>query len=139
MVPKYAIPTLQEILPQLSSGKHKTFTIVDALDGFTQVRLDAESSKLTTMSTSWGQYQWNRLPYGVSSAVEFQKRIHEFQKRIHEIVEGLEGVEGITHDLLVYGVGDTEGDSERDHDKCLLALLDRAREKLEIESREDSV
>ena len=27
----------------------------------------------------------------------------------------------------MYGVGDTEGDSERDHDKCLLALLDRAR------------
>ena len=33
---------------------------------------------------------------------------------------------GITDDLLVYGVGDTEEDSERDHDKCLLALLDRA-------------
>ena len=34
---------------------------------------------------------------------------------------------GIIDDLLVYGVGDTEEDSVRDHDKCLLALLDRAR------------
>ena len=57
VVPKYAIPTLQEIVPQLSSGKHKTFTIVDAMGGFTQVRLHAESRKLTTMSTPWGQYQ----------------------------------------------------------------------------------
>ena len=94
VVPKYAIPTLQEILPHLSSGKHKTFTIVDALDGFTQVRLDAEFSKLTTMSMPWGRYQWNRLPYGISSAVE------EIQKRIHEVVEGLEGVVGIL--LTIY-------------------------------------
>ena len=70
VVPKYAIPTLHEILPQVSSGKHKTFTIVDALDGFTQVRLDAEPRKLTTISMPWGRYQWNHLPYGVSSAVE---------------------------------------------------------------------
>ena len=34
---------------------------------------------------------------------------------------------GIADDLLVYGVGDTKEDSERDHHKCLLALLDRVR------------
>ena len=53
-----------------SVRENKTFTIVDALDGFTQVRLDAEPRKLTTISMLWGRYQWNHLPYGVSSAVE---------------------------------------------------------------------
>ena len=67
------------------------------------------------------QYKWNYLPYGVSAADE------EIQKRIHEVVEGLEGVVSIANGLLVYGVGDTKEDSERDHVKCLLALLDRAR------------
>ena len=54
IIPKYTIPTLQEILPEFSSHKYKTFTIVDALDGFTQVKLDKESSEVTTMSTPWG-------------------------------------------------------------------------------------
>ena len=31
VMPKYAVPTLQEILPQLSSAKHKSFNIVDTV------------------------------------------------------------------------------------------------------------
>ena len=40
--PLYAIPTLQELLPELSLKTYKCFTIVDALDGFTQVKLDGK-------------------------------------------------------------------------------------------------
>ena len=75
------------------------------------------------MSTPWGRYKWNRLPYGISSAVE------EFQNRIYEAVEGLGGVRGIADDLLVYGLGDTQEESEKQHDLNLIALLDRARER----------
>ena len=123
IVPKYTIPTLQEMLPHFSSKKHKTFTIMDALDGFTQVRLDDQSTKLTTMHTPWGQYKWNRLPYGVSSGVE------EFQRRIHEAIDGLSGTLGIADDIVIYGLGDTPAEAELNHDKNLIAFMRRAEER----------
>jgi hypothetical protein len=50
-IPHYQIPTTQEYQPKLSGKKYKTFSIFDALDGFTQVRLDDASSFYTTMHT----------------------------------------------------------------------------------------
>ena len=79
VIPKFTVPTLEEVLPAaLGTHKHKCFTIVDALDGFTQVPLSEESSPVTTMHTPWGRYRWLRLPYGVLSAPqEFQMRMQE--------------------------------------------------------------
>ena len=122
IVPKYTIPTLSEILPTLSEKKYKCFTIVDALDGFTQVKLDDESSFATTMHTPWGRYRWLRLAYGISSAPE------EFQKRIHEALDGTTGVANIADDIMVCGLGDSAEEAERQHDHNLKALLDRVRE-----------
>ena len=44
--PHYPMPTVEEILPHLSNAK--VFSILDAKDGFWQVKLDEESSYLTT-------------------------------------------------------------------------------------------
>ena len=49
VIPKFTVPTLEEILPALGTHKHKCFTIVDALDGFTQGPLSEESSLVTAM------------------------------------------------------------------------------------------
>ena len=54
--PKYVIPTLQELLPELSKKAHKCFTIVDALDGFTQVQLDEQSSFATISGLVCGAF-----------------------------------------------------------------------------------
>ena len=78
VIPRYQIPTIQEILPRLLGQKYKSFSIFDALDGFTQIALTEESCPLTTMHTPWGRYCWLRLPYGTSSAPE------ELQLRMHE-------------------------------------------------------
>ncbi len=40
VIPRYQIPTVAELLPRLSGHKHKTFSIFDVLDGFTQVSRD---------------------------------------------------------------------------------------------------
>ena len=37
VVPHYQIPTTAELLPRLAGRKFKTFSIFDALDGFTQI------------------------------------------------------------------------------------------------------
>ena len=65
-IPKYKLPTLEDMSANLS--KAQVFSVVDAKDGFLQVRLDDESSKLTTFSTPFGRYRWLRMPFGISSA-----------------------------------------------------------------------
>ena len=120
-IPKYKLPTLDDVSANLS--KAKVFSVVDAKDGFLQVRLDDESSKLTTFSTPFGRYKWVRMPFGISSAPE------EFQRRVLEVVEGLEGIETIADDILVYGSGDAYDEALADHDKNMIALLERCREK----------
>ena len=51
--PKNQIPTLEEVLPQLS--KAKVFSNLEAKDGFYQISLDEKSSKLTTFWTPFGR------------------------------------------------------------------------------------
>ena len=50
---------------------------------------------------------------------------------MHAALSGLNGVHciGLADDILVAGSGDTVADAERDHDRNLLALLDRCRQK----------
>jgi hypothetical protein len=104
-------------------GKVKMFTVLDAKDGFLQVKLDEESTKLTTFHTPFGHYKWLRMPFGISSASE------EFQRLVDDVIGDLHGVETIADDLLVYGSGDSYEEAVVNHDKHLIALLDRCRER----------
>ena len=66
--PKFQMPTLEELLPELS--KARIFSSFDAKDGFYQVSLDEESSKLTTFWTPLGRYRYLRMPFGIRLAPE---------------------------------------------------------------------
>lgn len=72
--PHYQMPTIDDILPNLA--KAKIFSVLDAKDGFWQIKLDEESSKLTTFWTPEGRYRWKRLAFGLAPAPE------EFQRRL---------------------------------------------------------
>ena len=117
--PHYPMPTIDEVLPRLANAK--VFSVLDAKDGFWQVKLEEESSYLTTFWTPFGRYRWLRMPFGLSTAPE------EFQRRQHEVLEGLSGVEVIADDILVYGSGDTKEQAVLDHDRNLIGVLERAR------------
>lgn len=117
--PKYQMPILDEVLPNLANAK--VFSVLDAKDGFHQVKLDEPSSYLTTFWTPFGRYRYLRMPFGISSAPE------EYQRRMHSIVQGLRGVEVIADDILVYGSGNTKEEYMQDHDNNLTKLLERAR------------
>ena len=86
------------------------------------MRLCEESSDLTTFSMPFGRYKWLCPPFGINTAPE------EFQRRQHEKIEGLEGVQVIAYDFLVYGQGDSCEEAVIDHDRNLRRFLDRARE-----------
>ena len=81
---RYALPVIDDVLPDLS--KAKVFTKVDAWNGYWHVQLDDKSSRLTTFDTPFGRYRWKRLPFGVSVASEI------FQKRLNQALDGLNGL-----------------------------------------------
>jgi len=118
--PHYMMPTVEDVLPKLS--KARLFSVLDAKDGFWQIRLTEESSFLTTFGTPFGRYRWLRMPFGIATAPE------EFQRRQHEIIEDLPGVDVIADDYLIYGCGDTDEEAAADHDRNLIKFLDRARQ-----------
>ena len=117
----YPLPVMDDFLPELQSAK--IFSTVDAKDGFWHVCLDTESSLLTTFETPFGKFKWNRLPFGLSVSPE------EFQRRLNEALSGLAGIAIVADDVLIYGRGETIEEATLDHDKNLLALLDRCRQK----------
>ncbi|XP_039451539.1 uncharacterized protein K02A2.6-like [Culex pipiens pallens] len=116
-IPNLQFVTLDEILPEL--GQAKVFSTVDARKGFWHVVLDEQSSKLTSFWTPFGRYRWLRLPFGISPAPEI------FQSKLQGIVQGLNGVECIADDVLVYGRGATMEEALRDHNANLKNLLSR--------------
>ena len=118
--PKYQMPTLEELLPKLNNAR--VFTTFDAKDGFYQISLDEQSSKLTTFWMPFGRYRYLRMPFGISTAPE------EFERRLQECLADLPGVEVLRDDIPVVGYGDTQDEAERDHDKNLKKLLKRASE-----------
>ena len=79
---QYPLPTIDDLLQELSRAQ--VFPVVDVKNGFWHVPLDDESSKLTTIATLWGCFQWLRMPFGILPAPE------EFQRRLNEAIEGLD-------------------------------------------------
>ena len=120
-IPKLCLPTIDDVTSKLA--KAQMFTVLDAKDGFLRVKLDKDSRKLTTFHTSFGRYKWHRMHFGICSAPE------EFRRHVNEIIEGLEGVATIVDDLLVTGAGNTHLEALADHDRNLIALLQRCRER----------
>ena len=97
--PKCQMPTVDEVLPKLS--REKVFKVLDAKDGFHKVKLDNESSFLTTFWTPFGRHRYLRMPQGIGSGAK------EYQRRQNEALAGLDGLEVIADDSLCYGSGES--------------------------------
>ena len=110
---RYPLPTLDDVIPILS--RSKVFSKLDLSNAYWHVHLDDDSSLLTTFQTPFGRYRWRRLPFGTSVSSEL------FQKRLDQSLEGLDGVIGVSDDVIVHG------EDMEQHDKNLKALLERCR------------
>ncbi len=108
-VDRCTLPTLEEVLPQLNGAT--TFTKLDLRNGYWHVKLNEESSILTTFDTGHGKFRWLRLPFGlnISSFV--------FQQRLNLILGDLNGVVCVADDIIVYGK------DVKEHDANLSRLL----------------
>lgn len=102
----HPLPSVDQTLAQLTGAK--IFSKIDSNSSFWQANLSEESKPLTTFITPFGRYQFERLPFGISSAPEF------YQKRMSETLEGFEGVVCHMDDVLVYGKNQDEHDCRLD-------------------------
>uniref|UniRef100_A0A146L0H7 RNA-directed DNA polymerase n=2 Tax=Lygus hesperus TaxID=30085 RepID=A0A146L0H7_LYGHE len=133
---EYEIPTIESLTPELNGARY--FSVVDTKDGFWNLKLSPESSKLTTFWTPFGRYRFLRLPFGLCVSTDM------YQCRLHEIFEGLENVIVIQDDILVIGRGSTDEEASINHDRALERLLARAkqanlkfnRDKIKLKQRE---
>ena len=111
---RHILPSVENTLAQLGGAKH--FSKLDANSGFWQIETDPESAKLTTFITLFGRYQFNRLPFGITSAPE------HFQRRMNEILGDIEGTVCLIDDILIYG------ETQAEHDQRLLSVLNHISE-----------
>ena len=86
---------------------------LDMSQAYQQLLLDEESKKFTTINTHKGLYQYNRLPFGVSSAPGI------FQRTMENLLQGIPHVVVRVDDILVSGKDDP------DHLANLEAVLSR--------------
>ena len=91
----YTLPVLDEVLHELKESK--IFTKVDLSSGYWHVKIDEESSLLTTFQTCFGRFRWLRLPFGLNVASEI------FQKKLIDAFEGLDGIVCIADDVVIHG------------------------------------
>ena len=112
---RFDLPTREEI--QSKFGGCKIYSKLDASTGFWQMRLDEQSSYLTTFSTPFGRYRYLRLPYGISSAPEV------YHKTVGELFGEIPGVDTSMDDIVI------AAENTAQHDKILKQVLITARKK----------
>ena len=77
------------------------------------MRIDDKSKKLVTINTHRGLFEYNRLPFGVSTAPAI------FQRTIDSLLQGIPNVCAYLDDILI------TGKSDEDHLQNLSAVLSK--------------
>ena len=93
--PVHPFPSVIDILQSIPS-EAKYFAKFDAVNGYFQIGLDNESSKLTTFILPSGRYQYLRIPQGLNASSD------EWCRRSDLITEGLFWCRKLVDDILVW-------------------------------------
>ena len=102
---------LNDILPKLNNVQY--MSIIDASSGYHNLKLDKQSSCLTTFACPFGRYRYKWLPFGAALAGDM------FQCKIDDIFNDMPNEFGIADDILVTRY-DKDG---ADHDKAVYKVL----------------
>ena len=76
---QYPIPSVEECFNTVAGGV--IFSVLDIKQGYNNLQLREEDKKLTTINTHKGLYQWERLPYGISSSAAIFQGVMDEQIR----------------------------------------------------------
>ncbi len=91
----------------------KFFSKIDLRNAFLQLPFDETSKPLTTITTPFGLFAYNFLPFGLSVSASI------FQKANNGIISGIDGVVAYQNDVIVFAT------DQITHNQRLSALLDR--------------
>ena len=97
---KYPIPKIKDLFSQLTGGQK--FTKLDMSQAYQQICLDDESKRDVVINTSKGLFQYDRLPFGISSAPGI------FQRVMENLLRGIPKVVVYLDDILITGSDDAE-------------------------------
>lgn len=109
------IPKFDDVISKISGKKY--FSVLDNKEGFFQIKLDENSSKLCTFNSPFGCYKFLRLPFGIKIAPE------AFQKCNEMNFEGIDGIAIYIDDILIFS------DTVEEHNKIMKKVMERAKEK----------
>ncbi|GFX38313.1 retrovirus-related Pol polyprotein from transposon 17.6 [Trichonephila clavipes] len=101
---KFPLPLIEEVLDKLENSK--VYTSLDLKNGFFHVPMDPNSTKYTSFVTHEGQYEFLRVPFGLSNSPSvFQRFIYTvFRKLIRDNILIV-----YMDDLLIPSQNETEG------------------------------
>ena len=111
--PHYVQKTLEEINHLLCNVT--IFSKLDARAGYWAVKLDDESSRLTTFNTHLGRFRFKRLPFGLNLSQDI------FQEHMDTMLQNIPGILNIADDIIVYGK------NKEIHDHNLSLIMQQAR------------
>lgn len=123
-------PTLEEITPNLTGTK--LFSKLDAQNRYWNVKLDEESSYLTTFNRPFGRFRFLRMPFGLRMSQDTSKF------KIDETYRNCLGAIGIADDITVYEKSDKEHDLHLHETmkRTRKAGIKRSEEKCVVKSKE---
>ena len=98
IIDKYPLHTIDYIFNVLQGGN--TFTELDLTHAYMQFPVDEDTSKLLTIVTHKGLFQYTKIPEGVSPAPA------DIQRKMDECLRGIDGV--ITYIDNIYVTGKTD-------------------------------
>ena len=94
--PVHTFPTSKDIMDRIPAGS-KYFCKMDCVQGYHQIELDSESSKLTTFLLPNGRFRFTRTPMGLNASSD------EWCRRSDEAIRGVNGAQKIVDDIIVVG------------------------------------
>ena len=96
----YPIPHIEDLFARIEEGQK--FTTLDLERAYQQLGLDEELRKYVVINTHQGLYQYNKLPFGVSSAPCI------FQRTMETLLQAIPGVMVYLDDTLITGTNKQE-------------------------------
>lgn len=94
---RYPMPVIEDEIARLSGQAY--FITLDLASGYYQVPISEESRSLTSFVTPDGQYEFNRMPFGLANAPAV------FQRMMNKVLGSARFTEATAYidDVLIYG------------------------------------
>ena len=89
----YTLPRIDYIRQHI---KGAVFSCIDLKDGFMQVPVTERDAHKTAMSTPWGLFEFNRMPFGLRNAPP------TFQRFVNQVFRGQDNVFVDIDDVIIY-------------------------------------